>query len=1287
MAVTRQIIREQLRSLSALGVLDGAAASRYLDQPKPDHDAPESCLSLYAKWLVLVDLLFDRNPNCPDLKSMLDLSSNELLRDLFVPNSARSRKGSEFYDPTWSTHRQHHKALWSILDCFNQGQLAHGLPPLNMAQLVGHEAKLQAGVAVVGWQPIRRLKEWLAHRLQVPNPSRQAGVESALTSEEARVLDALDRAEPHRVITNVTAADPAQSDAYVSALVAAAQRSGDDQSRPYLPVVVSLVTGLTRSSVVQTLRAAVLLEARRDPAAVDAEVDLHLDLLDIRATLTAVKILIIFTGWQNAGGGLAGLNDFLRDTEWAELVRCLAQPHHPNLKTAVRSPSMLGRIVVISSLPVSELEPWTTHHPMVSGAEASAATATRPLDDAIRSAVATRYWWDPDGVARVQARSGPMTFAAEPSAPLLPYQPLLLKFVLASVNGMQRSTLQRCLKLWISFFGWTPQGRAPSSVPAADTVSRVKEAIEAVSHRADFDSLVGALLAAHPELLVERQGEIAPGLTSDSQSIGLDRRPAIDRQRGGRSTLAIEVRNPLFNAQAVMAWREAIADAADEQDAGLDLSSWQHVNFILSEESLRQATAQMRALTWDVRESPQWHRRLIQCVYHGLCAENLDARPVINAGFLSGSPYGPGIPGEARRRFQYLYVFVYRQCIEGGDWRLGRSFGRSALRLQLLQLFLSPSRAHHLLTGTLELGAAGLLPGDFAVEEGQEWKPRNPELRCDLIEALARAGLDAGSQEGRNATRWALSMLPGWRLGCPLDASVDVTLERHDIEGALPANPIAYRKVERAAFKLRLDWLLSSGQESELSKVHALCREHLAGAGVDPRILDGLRQEILAVLKLALSDLSGVTDGISAALVTAFERILGGRTMGDGMHVSDVLFRLAESTATLADTVAFRETTALPASRQAALPDAPPGLGAIERFAEACALYWLGDRVRAVAATHSEASTRWPVASARPMRYFIRVCLRLARLILDRPGAHDRKRARDLAHALLDLAQDRLGVLTRHHFRLHRERVSVLLLETARVRTCVRVEVEQRVHDFCKSLVRLAASMAQAQTDVTQKETSLELAKKAMRDRQPYKRGSALLESARNTVKAAEEALAKSHARVRLVRADVRREVRDASRVLHAQRLVLRTALDNLVHAEATTVALGFQRSHVRRLYLERMKCSTTQARIFLAWADLMGPAAGQGMGVTGLGPAIRTVFPAEIDGLVRQVCGQMRRDRLDDVLELGRTALCSLSATSKDDPFWEGICRRQEVSLETVSRRLSQMKAEALTRLKRYPT
>lgn len=964
----------------------------------------------------------------------------------------------------------------------------------------------------------------------------------------------------------------------------------DEQGRGIPVVRLSLGAGSSRASVILQLCEQLATHGDSE-ALLGPEPELALEAA--RSVLATRRFAVVLEHWDNASGPLTALDHFLCDTNWTELLRILVHPHRQAPIPGTGTTPSGSIFIALSSSAVAELAPWCKR--VVALKESTPGGCHEPSQPAWRNHL--------DQLLNSDSASAR----------------LISCFVAASVDGLRRSTLRRCMVQWSSLFGSAP------TVPQRRAQASAGDKIES-----DIDGLLrqyGALIYR------TREGGAERDISEDVRHVELDWRPEVPRHRAGQDhPEVLHFTSREARSQFVTAW--LANETADDRGP-----TWRSVHFVLAEESLRQATARVRHDNGHDRANAHTIRRFAQTIFHGLLSINSQPRGGEGWLPLGGNLHAPAMPTEPAKRFRYLYRFVYRRCVEGEEWWLGRSLGRSDVRVDLLTMFFAPHTACSLLQRFPQWNAATkLLPELFEPE------PPLPApdvmLRCDMLTALARSGLDAGTARGRSSAEWALSVLPGWRQAAQ-GTDPNNQAEKHQINSRLPRRGIAYSKLSDDALKLRIDWLQSSADEHSLRQAKALCLEQLERVGVSSRFVDDLRLGARHFVEYAWSGAEDPAKALRFAMETSSSLLLAGSPPAHALTmVSDVLSRLGEIIATAADNaVSFDPPNP---------PDEP-----IFGLAWACAVYHVSDHVRSTAAGSEAEDLGWPTAGARSLRYNVRACLKLARLLVTGAADPNDRTISKLVETLLIHAQSRLATYARHHFRFHRERGYAKLMESGRIRTWVRVSAHQFSHVAARSIAKQEALRL--------------MADRAMLRRQARKNS-----LQRNQLESWKK-------RIREAQKEIDYQCDLLLRHLESQWSILEQAQARLDEAEALLIALGYQRSHVRRLLLERAKLATTAVGILSvslpldeATQDAIAMAAVQGIPVD---PGMRldlTPFSRQLSKRLGEIAD---RQSLKSHVERAGMACEALQAISKGDTFWLDITNRQ---IETLGLALEKLQTLA---------
>lgn len=1149
MTITLKDLDDQRRALSEMGILmgilktpeeprrrnddlaDGARLSP--DEPAVRHTecylswAPgakaedrASTLGPYARWLIATHLLMRRESQdelaclfpIPEIDRVFKMDKQNILREANRYVNPRARDKLE-------------KVFTAIIDRLNAHFLATAREKLDMRQFLTVEVPLSSLSDRVGDEPIEWFEQWLQWRvgtpwstasgtklLQAPLPPGEP-VDPQLLGEVLGAIAQRGQRRSHHHVINVCDTRGEQTH---SALAIEIARTLEQQRRAgqgdgMFVVHVRLDASASRQSVLRDLYADFRLDASRLASLDRRPIDLSSDLEPLRRAMMLNRVALIFDGWDNVGGPFGSLYGYLCNTHFLELLRCLAQPHLDTWRLAPGDVKTDYVLLVLSTRPAYELKPWNHFIGFATGQEPTAwqwpvlfdppadtqcTSPPSPSDDESKAAF-------PPGTSLkeiLQLEEQIRTASAEELELAWPklLDAVALRIIIAGVNGWRRATLQRCLSDWIRLF-WPRLTQLAHSSPEA------------------LATLTKDLHNRFPQLLRYTEDEEVEGMSLRQRALELNRFPLTmesDEAAGsGRKVLSILSR--ARQSDLVSRWlaeEAALGHQGDsvrtdpEKRPHPTTCSWAHVNFIVAEESLRQGSSQLRHLSGEVHANPYPMRRIVQTIYHGLMS--LEASP--SSGF-----YASGLPSDPRKRYRYLYSFLYRRLVQGGEWRLARAFGRPDIEVELLTLFILPVLGPGMLAEGLYTRRC--VPcGDPARELIAPVLREDPTMWCDLLEVLGRAATDLGKRAGR-IIDWVLQQLPG-------DANSAET------NAMLPRRDSGYYRAATLALKLEVDWRQSSGFSV---KAEDLCEKQLLRHGVSAKRLRALRQEMqdLCVRNIELpSQIRPELDQLLDRELQAFKRIAREADVGESL--SAILFRLAEIHATRADDGSAR--TAARDGANASSPEVRSEVVTTDGKSEASgreivdfaypfALFWIADRLRSYSATKTSANLHWPLASPRAMRYFIRTCLKLARLLTlwDTQGRHH-----DTANWLLDLAYSRIGSYTRHYHQYPREQVSMLILTASRLRACVRVTLD---------------------------------------------RNHPILIQQRNTY---EESFTRTHdpdAATKIRRLWVK-QYNQHQQLLDEQRGLLDGCWDTLQEAEDNLLSLGYAPTQVRRVYLERIK-------------------------------------------------------------------------------------------------------------------
>lgn len=1269
--VNQEILDEQIADLEKHSVVhckqDPAANVRttlYLGWPdKPESDTRALTLGMYARWLIAARLLLKAQEATHDLSILLE-KNNACVRQLFSDVSENRRiKNANRYNPKaiQPSGDKLSDVLLAIISKLNElYEKYRQNGAITIDEFFSVFIPLSPLQDAVGGEPIKSFEQWLkTGKRRASSVSHDSGSSGKTLQRKhpqidvirGQILTPATDTSAHKLIINVHCSESLQQLADFAVDLEAALT--DDMS----VISIRLSEGASRVDVLTSLYKGCLLAF--SPADLAARpIDLASDLQPIRDFLTNERVVVIFSEWDNVEGPFEALHDYLCNTHWGELIRILAQPSQKKLLSTEHpldfSQSTLDpmyRIVVLSSHLVNDLAPWLLCAMPLKVAHDGDALEISSIIDGLDASKKTwfssqmHFFGVPDaievflisslsgnGLGEIAREYGqlPILNGAKPARKLIRLGLMkkwldernlsdlslaFFKFTTASIIGMQRSTMQRCIKQ----LSIVTESKFPSLTDV------------------NFDAVIQTFISEFSFLLEEVPDEHVEGLSGNARPIELDATPHVNATTdyNKHKPQSIRFRTREWSSVFAEAWLNAERDAKPP----IGYISWKQINFVLAEECLRQATVQMHHLEAGAMDNAYATRRVVQTIYHGLMSLGFTTPADESENFFKEGLFALALPTEREKRYRYLYTFLYRQCVEEGNWRLGRAFGRSDVRLDLLTMFIKPENGHLMVTGIFATDKPCLLPAPYTVEA----QPLpDPILRCDLLEALGRAGLDHCGNRGRNATIWALSMLPGYRLtaGFGPDLEKQQIEESWQINALIPSRDSTYYLAANAALRLRLDFLQTNGTETDLIKATALCDEQLMRIGLGKEFLVRVRDNVATAIKMARKNGSGGTEKLNETLHNALAQIQAhAKSHAARQGVSDILSRLGKVIATRAhnkDDERHQET----------VPDVDRPHAAIWDVAEACAICWLADRLRSAAGTSADSGVQWPVARARSLRYYVRVCLKLARLVIEGDTNSANKRSWNFAEGLLGHAQNRLGVYTRHHFRFRRERVSMLLLDSARVRSWTRMnlhkaqtefnETENTYKQHCREIDGKLDQTTGKQSTHNKERIQIMRLEKQARESKANKKRLVELEKLFATAKTTESALLLEKKKLDDDFMERMKEFKDA---IDAQCRTLKEGMGRANEAEDLLLSLGFQAPHVRRLYLERIKNAN-------ALVDAIN-----------LHRKINTDITAALKEEARKH------------LYLAKAALSALNDVSIKSEFWKQIHNRQTYALARAQR------------------
>jgi hypothetical protein len=800
----------------------------------------------------------------------------------------------------------------------------------------------------------------------------------------------------------------------------------------------------------------------------DLPFNLHTELEGVRIALTLYPTIIVVDGVDNSSGELVEIHDLIRNAQIADMLRVLLLPssHIVQEQAAAGSTSFL----VLSAAPVMKLEPWTVlsvalSKPLVPHAfrllvtgdarfseireqrrNALGATLSSPSLQNLYAAGADDFDRFADHEAVGESDLVMLRLAAKAAGERKEYgkgkidaatffdewlgllqsecywDALTLKFCVASVNGMRISTLRRVLTSWMHLIG-DGQRRADPCFSGARV--RVDDVFQAsLAHFLDdLDDTAPQrpqLLNFHlryPELIIERTDETVEALQREQRTFELQAfpddcdEPSMDaaNQRVLFDVRSETTRMRLAASAQRMHMRHGPFDLGDEE--------WQAINYLLAEESLSQVTCQFRNLHARALTGIYTQRRLVQAIMHGLLSLGKSRVATIEVGRKLAAPPSFALPLDPVLRYRFLYNFAYKRLLENApDWSLSRGYGRPQLKCVLLKMFVDPVwAASRWRSGAVDGNrvAAGnsahirLDPNDYIHDA--------PAFHRELLFTLGYAALDADDfalvDRVLDKTNALLAVRPPQRAGDnPAELMRIALAALHAVHepgtGGMPA--------DESLNKITIELALARGENQRAAglctawfKARLQRDYHLATDFAGDRRLK-------KYANLQQWD-AGSKSKLDLLLATEAQQLLQ-QCSGDQQRksIADALFRLAESRAVQAD-----------------LPSG--GDDVFASFLEAYAIYWIGDRVRIGDGAHGYSVT-WHPPSAKPMRYWVRVCLKLAKTVRDAD--------KDGWRSFYAHAKAITNVYTRHLHHLPRERIAMLLLQSS----IARVWAELNLH-------------------------------------------------------------------------------------------------------------------------------------------------------------------------------------------------------------------------------------------------
>lgn len=1264
-------------------------------------------LGIYAKWLIAVKIIFEKNPrksNKVDLSNITGITPRQLRQIYGKPDGQDNIHKRDRFAPELNEnvglHTNKKTKLCKlnaalnriVLTLFDVLPIARKDSFENIKnfyyEFLNESFLIPKNQAIVGDHAIDSFKNWLLFGQKYAVPE---DLENSTLTIRQQVFDVRDYLQnppseqnAHKLIINVHCAKGMEFLEEFRQELALSIVRLPLSSRP-ISKSYSLAIGQSRNSVLKQI----FTEFENVKLAEEIEnrpIDLARDLVDFRSTLTGKNIFLIFHDFDNNNGPFSSLHEYCCNTNWAELIRVLVQPSQEKLFDEKHLIAIPYRIVVLSSYPVQELAPWTLYqeelnekynsinelniYPSIHGNlldNLNKFFRKKVIDD--QNIPADRSDYKENLIKKTNIWLNTSHDIFERSYLEIKLIHLdMLKLIAASINGMRRATLIRCLEELYVF----------QNNPAA---------IMELKQISDFDYFLDTFLDSYSTWIKSVIDEEVEGLSAQYRSMELERVPKPKKiTQGDKARESFRFHNREIRAIFTQAWIELDKNPQPEK---MVHSDFEIINFILAEESLRQATSQLRNLESGASNAAYSTRRVVQAIYHGLVSINKKINIIPSTDLHTGG-FSLTFPIEKIKRYHYLFSFLYREIVENGNWRLARSFGRSDVRLDLLTIFLSPEKGKWMITGYITKEDV-LLNNPYEVEdypffitkentdvkefidyEDYSPSPSNSAiLRCDLLEALGRAGLEHDFPNGRAATEWACSVLPGWRArptfipngGTPQDneplTAADQSSPEERMQGEnwrinelLPSRESKYFQIANSALKLRLDLLQSSGDEEQLKIALTLCRQQLERLGINSGYLVKVSSKIVEEINCARGQEQEHANALNEILYKEFELIKNKiKSKKELIYSADIFARMARILATFADNQD---------ANSRAEGDGP--LLAEERdeitkkFAQSYAINLIGDRLRSSAG--ESGGGNWPFVGARNFRFYIRVTLKFAKLLVeDETRVHSRaiwKMTRDL----MEHAQSRLGVYTRHHFQFRKERALMLLLEASWLETWCHINLKEKSLDLCKKILvcekyisdktlKFNTEYKDELSELSEMEISTLnlMEKKSEYIKIPQKESEIKLNYLLRKKMSCKNEVLNKYSSSKL-------DVSSLCNILDEQYEMLNLARNYIENAETLLISLGFQAEHVRRLCLARLKNTTSLIKVIDKYPKYC------------LDENYCLTFPIPLTQSVKDKYDEARKR-----LHLAKITLSMLTSITRDNLYWQTICLREEGALQRAQK------------------
>lgn len=425
-------------------------------------------------------------------------------------------------------------------------------------------------------------------------------------------------------------------------------------------------------------------------------------------------------------------------------------------------------------------------------------------------------------------------------------------------------------------------------------------------------------------------------------------------------------------------WDFALEECRKNFSERADQLELRNAHLILAEEAIRQQTIIFRHGPEVSAQFIRPFRRLLQGLYHG--ALSLPTTAEINGKPTIKSPLF-AIPHEWEKAWSWLTHFLYRRLLEAPPaWHLTRSYGADRLKLEILQLLQNP--------GQFRVNSGGLALLDALDSR----KPGVSDLQLDHQLSLVRAAYHAGS-----ISHIDTAIRDGIAAGGSVEFNKEwvnlhiLTRQLDEAENVCFAHLERHPSFNRAAFKAAV----SAGRKLCFRAFESQAK----GSGRD--------------------ELAAFDEWVRSTAVE-YNTILAPR---DSTSV-DFLYRLGEVYGERSESRDVETET----NKESAVLRELPG------FLRAFVTFKLAERLRELHFAEDPLNSG-SSASGHSTRSMIRVAIKIEnrlRQMRREAGGDDidvNHSASRLASNFGEEARALADVLSQHHFRLPRERASMLILE------------------------------------------------------------------------------------------------------------------------------------------------------------------------------------------------------------------------------------------------------------------